>query len=290
MFHLFCFGFGYSAGYLADHLSKKGWKISATVRSKEKCKALKAKNIDCQVFDGLAPLEKLCGLRHATHVLLSVPPGEDGDPVFNIHCDDLAKISNCIWVGYLSTTGVYGDAGGKLVDETSPLLAQTTRGLRRVSSERLWLRASKKYDLPIHIFRLAGIYGAGRSAIDQLRKGNARRVIKQGHLFSRIHVEDIVAVIEASIDKPRPGAIYNVCDDEPAMNSDVVKYAAFLMDAKLPPAIPFNDESLSEMVRSFYSEHRRVDNSLIKCELGIKFKFPNYRLGLKAIKSYKIPF
>ena len=135
------------------------------------------------VSNGLAPLEKLCGLRNATHVLLSVPPGEDGDPVFNIHCDDLAKISNCIWVGYLSTTGVYGDAGGALVDETSPLLTQTHRGLRRVRAERLWLRASKKYDLPIHIFRLAGIYGTGRSAIDQLRKGNAQRIIKRGICF-----------------------------------------------------------------------------------------------------------
>ena len=134
MFHLFCFGFGYSARHLADHLSKKGWKISATVRSKEKCKALKAKNIDCQVFDGLAPLDNLYGLRRATHVLLSIPPGEDGDPVYNIHCDDLAKIINCIWVCYLSTTGVYGDAGGALVNETSPLLTQTPPGLRRVRS------------------------------------------------------------------------------------------------------------------------------------------------------------
>ena len=290
MFHLFCFGFGFSARHLAGHLSKKGWKISATVRSKEKCKALKAKNIDCQVFDGLAPLENLGNLRSATHVLLSVPPGEDGDPVYNIHYDDLTTINHCIWVGYLSTIGVYGDTGGTLVDETAPLLAKTTRGLRRIRSEGLWLRLSKKYELPIHIFRLAGIYGAGRSAIDQVRKGEARRIIKQGHLFSRIHVEDIAAAIESSMDKPRPGAIYNVCDDEPAMNSDVVKYAAFLMNAKLPPAIPFNDASLSEMVRSFYSEHRRVDNSLIKAELGIKFKYSNYRLGLKAIKSNEILF
>ena len=283
MSHLFCFGFGFSAQHLAQKLSQKGWVISATVRSKNKMKLLKLRNINLQLFNGSNPLEELSDLQNSTHVLLSVPPGENGDPVYNLHHNEISTIKDLKWIGYLSSTGVYGDTKGEIVDESAPLLTKTKRGLRRVNSERLWTILSVKQKLPMHIFRLSGIYGPGRSAIDKVHNGTARLIIKNGHLFSRVHVDDIVAVLEASMQKPRPGAIYNICDEEPAMGSDVVKYAAQLMNVQPPPSIPFDDGSVSAMVRSFYSEFRRVDNSLVKSELGVSFIYPNYREGLSAI-------
>ncbi|MBI78805.1 MAG: NAD(P)-dependent oxidoreductase [Rhodospirillaceae bacterium] len=283
MSHLFCFGFGFSAQHLAQKLSQKGWVISATARSKNKMKLLKLHNINLQLFDGSNPLEELSDLQNSTHVLLSVPPGEDGDPVYNLHQNEISTIKDLKWIGYLSSTGVYGDTKGEIVDESAPLLAKTKQGLRRVNAERLWTILSVKKKLPMHIFRLAGIYGPGRSAIDKVHNGTARLIIKAGHLFSRVHVDDIVAVLEASMQKPRPGAVYNICDEEPAMSSDVVKYAAQLMNMQPPPSIPFDDGSVSSMVRSFYSEFRRVDNSLVKSELGVSFIYPNYREGLSAI-------
>jgi hypothetical protein len=283
MSRLFCFGFGYSARRLAIKLKAEGWQIFATVRSEEKCRALKAEDIDSQIFDGSAKLESLDNLKNATHVLVSTPPGVSGDPVYNLHCHDLTGMVDLAWIGYLSATSVYGDTGGLKVDETAILGAETVRGKRRIQSEKAWLEGSLEFGLPVHIFRLAGIYGPGRNAIEQLRLGRARRVIKEGHLFSRIHVEDIAGILKRSIARSRIGAIYNVCDDEPAMSSDVIEFAAQLIGVKAPPSIPFTEGSLSEMARSFYSENRQIDNSLIKSELGVKLKYPNYRDGLRAI-------
>lgn len=283
MSHLFCFGFGLTARRLAIKLRSEGWKICATARSEEKCKALQAENIDSQVFDGSAKLENLDNLNSATHVLVSTPPGECGDPVYNLHRDDLAGIVDLAWLGYLSATSVYGDTGGVKVSETAVLRAETVRGIRRIESEKAWLKSSLESGLPVHIFRLSGIYGPGRSAIEQLRLGRARRVIKEGHLFSRIHVEDIASILKGSIARPCIGAIYNVCDDEPAMSSDVIEFAAQLIGVELPPSILFTDASLSETARSFYSENRQIDNSLMKSELGITLRYPNYREGLRAI-------
>ncbi|NKB18975.1 MAG: SDR family NAD(P)-dependent oxidoreductase [Alphaproteobacteria bacterium] len=283
MSHLFCFGFGFTARRLATTLRAAGWSVSATARSEEKCAALKAEGVECQMFDGTAPLLDQSALEGATHILLSAPPGEAGDPVLNLHRHDLAAMKSLKWIGYLSATSVYGDTGGALVDENAPLRATTTRGLRRIESEEAWLNCVSTIGLSAHVFRLAGIYGPGRSAIDQLRAGRARRIIKEGHLFSRIHVDDIVSVLEASIKRPRPGSIYNVCDDEAAMSSTVVEYAAELLDIKPPPAIPFDGAPLSDMARSFYADNRRIDNSLIKSALGVKLAYPDYRAGLKAI-------
>jgi len=283
MSRLFCFGFGFSARRLAFRLKAEGWKVFATVRSEEKSRALQAEGIESLVFDGSAKLENLDNLNNATHVLVSTPPGIDGDPVYNCHRDDLAEMVNLDWIGYLSATSVYGDTGGLKVDETAILRAETVRGKRRIQSEKAWLKSSLEFGLPIHIFRLAGIYGPGRSAIEQLRLGRARRIIKEGHLFSRIHVEDIAEILKGSIARPRIGAIYNVCDDEPAMSSDVIEFAARLIGVKAPPSIPFAEASLSDMALSFYSENRRIDNSLMKSELGITLRYPNYRDGLSAI-------
>jgi len=283
MSHLFCFGFGFSARHLAIRLKAEGWKIYATARSEEKCRALTAEGIEAQAFDGSAKLKNLDNLNNATHILVSIPPGGSGDPVYNFHRDDLAGMVNLAWIGYLSATSVYGDTGGVKVAETAMLRAETRRGKRRIQSEKAWIEGGLEFGLPIHIFRLAGIYGPGRSAIEELRLGRARRVIKEGHLFSRIHVDDIAGILKGSIARPRTGAIYNVCDDEPAMSSDVIEFAAHLIGVEAPPPIPFAEASLSEMARSFYSENRQIDNSLIKSELGVKLKYPNYRVGLTAI-------
>ena len=283
MSHLFCFGFGFTARRLAPKLRAAGWTVSATVRSEEKCAALKAEGIECQIFDGTAPLADLSALETATHILLSAPPGEAGDPVLNLHREELVAMKYLEWIGYLSATSVYGDTGGARVDENSPLRATTDRGLRRIESEEAWLNCVSTIGLPVHVFRLAGIYGPGRSAIDQLRSGRARRIIKLGHLFSRIHVDDIVSVLEASIKRIRPGSIYNVCDEEAAMGSDVIEYAAKLMAVEPPPAILFDGASLSDMARSFYADNRRISNALIKSALGVKLAYPDYRVGLKAI-------
>jgi nucleoside-diphosphate-sugar epimerase len=283
MSHLFCFGFGFTARRLASKLRAVGWTISATARTEEKCAALTAEGIACQLFDGTAALADLKPLQNATHILLSAPPGEEGDPVLNLHRDDLAAIESLQWIGYLSATSVYGDTGGRLVDENAPLRATTARGIRRIESEEAWLNNVSTIGLPVHVFRLAGIYGPGRSAIDQLRSGRARRIIKPGHLFSRIHVDDIVTVLEASIARARPGSIYNVCDDEAAMSSTVIEYAAELLDVDPPPAMPFDGADLSEMARSFYADNRRIDNRLIKSALGVTLSYPDYRAGLKAI-------
>jgi nucleoside-diphosphate-sugar epimerase len=290
MSHLFCFGFGFTARRLASKLSAAGWAISATARTAEKHAALIAESIDCQLFDGTAPLADLNPLQNATHILLSAPPGEAGDPVLNLHLDDLAVMQSLQWIGYLSATSVYGDTDGRLVDENALLRATTTRGLRRIESEEAWLNCVSTIGLPVHVFRLAGIYGPGRSAIDQLRSGRARRIIKPGHLFSRIHVDDIVTVLEASIGRVRPGSIYNVCDDEAAMSSDVIEYAAELLSVEPPPAMPFDGAGLSEMARSFYADNRRIDNQLIKSALGVTLAYPDYRAGLEAILAESADF
>ncbi|MCZ6764549.1 MAG: NAD-dependent epimerase/dehydratase family protein, partial [Alphaproteobacteria bacterium] len=186
-----------------------------------------------------------------------------------------------------STTGVYGDRAGDWVDETSPLKPTGARGRARVKAEAAWREAGDAHGLPVHIFRLAGIYGPGRNALETVRAGTARRVVKPGQLFARIHVDDIVSVLRASIDRPRPGAIYNVCDDEPAPAQDVVAYACRLLGVMPPPEEPFEKAvasgSLSDMAQSFYADNRRVANRLIKEELGVRLAYPSYREGLDAL-------
>ncbi len=187
------------------------------------------------------------------------------------------------WVGYLSTTGVYGDRGGDWVDEDSPLEPTTARGQRRLEAERSWLRLHSDFGLPVHLFRLAGIYGPGRNTLLNVRDGSAKRIIKPGQIFSRIHVEDIAGVLAASIAKPNPGRAYNVCDDEPCPPQEVVAFAADLLGLPLPPEIPFEQAELSPMAKSFYADSKRVSNRRIKTELGYKLIYPNYRDGLRAL-------
>lgn len=220
----------------------------------------------------------------ATHILTSVAPQDGRDPVLDHFADEItARAPNLKWVGYLSTIGVYGDHQGGWVDETTPLTPTTQRGHHRVAAEAAWKALAKSADLPLHIFRIAGIYGPGRGPFEKVRSGQARRIIKEGQVFSRIHVDDIAATLDASIAQPNPGAVYNLCDDEPAPPQDVIAYAAELLGAEIPPAIAFEDADMSPMARSFYAESKRVRNDRIKSELGVVLNYPDYRTGLKAL-------
>ncbi len=272
---LFCFGFGYTARVLARRLLERGWTVRGTSRAPQ---TRRLAGVDLWTFDRATPLppEALAGV---SHVLTSIAPDEAGDPVLDVMGTELRGLPHLAWVGYLGTTAVYGDRDGGWVDETSELAPTSARGLRRVQAERAWLASG----LPAHVFRLAGIYGPGRSAVDQLRAGTARRIVKPGQVFSRIHVEDIARVLAASMARPRPGAVYNVCDDEPAPPQDVIAYAAARLGLPVPPDLPFATADLSAMARSFYADNRRVANGRIKAELGVDLAFPTYRAGIDAL-------
>ncbi len=283
--HLLCFGFGFSAQALSWLLLDKctvtviDWRITGTSRSDEGVAGIRAQGCEAVRFDGLDRLPD-----DLTHVVTSVPPGVDGDPVLRKFSSELMRLAGRIeWCAYLSTTGVYGDHGGAWVDEDTPLTPNTTRGTKRVAAEAAWLQLHKHHGLPVHIFRLAGIYGPGRNVLENLKAGTAKRVIKPGQVFSRIHVEDIAGVLFASLQKPNPGAAYNVADDEPCPPQDVVKHGAELLGMTPPPEIPFGEAELSAMGASFFADSKRVRNGKVKRELGYVFKYPSYREGLKAL-------
>ncbi|MEO1422134.1 MAG: SDR family oxidoreductase [Pseudomonadota bacterium] len=270
---LLSIGHGYSARALACRLPD--WRIIGTTRSGDKAELLRSEGIEPLIWPGsdLGP-----ALADATHLLTSVAPDPDGDPVLRHHGSQIAA-GGFDWVGYLSTTGVYGDHDGGWVDETAPLNPATRRGQMRKMAEAAWAAL----DLPLHIFRLAGIYGPDRGPFAKVRAGTARRIIKPGQVFSRIHVEDIASVLAASIARPDPGVAYNVCDDDPAPPQDVIAHAAELLGLPLPPAIPFEEAEMSPMARSFYAESKKVSNRRIKEELGITLRYPDYRTGLAAL-------
>ncbi len=270
---LLSLGHGYSADALARLLIPQGWSVIGTTRNPDKAARLQARGITPLIWPGdLGP-----ALAQATHVLVSAAPEAEGDP-FVLGWPQMAQ-AQVDWVGYLSTTGVYGDHQGGWVDETTALTPAGARGAQRVLAEAQW-RAT---GLPVHIFRLAGIYGPGRGPFEKVRDGSARRIIKPGQYFSRTHVEDIAQVLAASIARPNPGAAYNVCDDEPAPPEDVLSHAAALLGLPEPPAIPFDEAEMTPMARSFYSESKRVCNDRIKDELGVRLLYPTYREGLAAL-------
>lgn len=275
---LFCFGYGFSARTLAPQLRQRGFSIAATERSAGSLPG----NVAGVAFDASAALPD-GALDGVTHIVASIPPDDDGDPVLRHAHRQIVACQTLQWVAYLSTTGVYGDRQGGWVDETGELKPAGRRGERRVLAERQWLDLQAETEAAVQIFRLAGIYGPGRNGFRALREGTARRVIRAGQVFSRIHVEDIARTLLASIDRPRRAGIYNVCDDEPAPPQDVVAFAANLLDMPVPPDTPFEDANLSPMGRSFYGESKRVSNALIKSELGVKLQYPDYRAGLRAI-------
>ncbi|MDB5368288.1 MAG: NAD(P)-dependent oxidoreductase [Rhodospirillales bacterium] len=272
--HLFCFGYGDVARRLAARLTPKGWKVAGTVRDPARAAALGALGVDAYAYDGSGTLP-VAALQGVTHLLVSVPPPE---AIVERHLDALRQIG---WLAYLSTTGVYGDRKGEWVDaQSTPVAPLTERARRRVEAEQEWLTVGAQ------IFRLAGIYGPGRNAIDDLRHGRTtRRIVKPGQVFSRCHVYDIGSTLLASMERPNPGAIYDVADDEPASSAEVIELAASMLGIEPPPAIAFDEAapSMSEMARSFYEECRRVSNARIKNELGVQLAFPTYREGLRAV-------
>lgn len=271
---LLSIGHGYSARALAPLLIRRGWRVIGTTRSPAKIGQLERQGVEPLIWPGnRLPLE------NATHLLTSVAPNDEGDPVLNEIGDRLRRARNLEWVGYLSTTGVYGDHDGGWVDEDAPLTPSTKRGQARVDAEAAWAALG----LPLHVFRLAGIYGPGRGPFAKVRAGTARRIIKEGQVFSRIHVDDIAVTVLASIERPNPGAVYNVCDDEPAPPQDVIAHAAELLGLPIPPAVPFEEADMSPMARSFYSDSKRVKNERIKTELGVRLKYPDYKSGLAAL-------
>ena len=272
---LLSLGHGYSADALARRLIPQGWQVIGTTRDAGKAAALRAAGVEPLIWPvgSLAP-----ALARASHVLVSMAPGPEGDPVLARHREEL-RHARLDWLGYLSTTGVYGDHQGGWVDETTPLTPATARGLARMRAEAEW----QALGLPLHIFRLAGIYGPGRGPFEKVRNGTARRIIKPGQVFSRIHVADIAQVLEASIARPNPGAVYNVCDDDPAPPEDVLAHAASLLGLPPPPEESWDTAELTPMARSFYAESKRVRNARIKDELGVRLIHPDYRSGLAAL-------
>ena len=276
---LVAIGYGYSAGFLTRRLVPLGWTVTGTTR--DGAAEVAAAGAHPLVWPG-DDARLRAELARADAVLLSVPPGPDGDPVLRALADAIAA-SPAAWIGYLSTTGVYGDRAGGWVDETSPLVPTTERGRQRVAAEAGWQALAQARGLPLHIFRLAGIYGPGSGPFQKIRNGTARRIVKPGQVFSRIHAEDIAQVLAASIARPRPGAVYNVCDDDPAPPQDVIAHAATLIGAPVPPAQDYDEAAMTPMARSFYAESKRVRNDRIKDELGVRLLYPDYRAGLAAI-------
>lgn len=284
--HLFIFGLGYTGLALARDLKGLGWRVSGTCRSSDQCKLLVGEGITALPFDGShGSFEIEAALAAADHVLVCIPPAKDGsgDPVLAHFSEILASSRKLKWLGYLSTTGVYGDRKGDWVDETSPLNPTSTRAEYRVAAEASWTAFAERHHAPVHIFRLAGIYGPGRNVIRKLLDGKARRIIKKDHVFSRIHLADLVNVLKASMAHPKPGAIYNLADDLAAAPAEVIEYASQLLGVEPPGAVDFESADLSEMAKSFYTDCKRVANRRIKDELGIRLQYPTYREGLEAL-------
>lgn len=284
MSNLFVFGLGYSATATAAILQTGGWRVSGTVRSAAKAAELAKKGLSSILFDDRAAIEN--ALQTATHLLVSTPPGDKGDPALSAFGPAVLDVPKLRWIGYLSTIGVYGEHHGEWVDEETPTAAPRGRKSARIEAEHAWAALAKKREAPFDIFRLAGIDGPGRSALDRIRAGDARRIVKPGQVFNRIHVEDIAQTVIIAIRRERRGAgsrIYNVADDEPAPPQDVLLYAAELLGAPPPPEIPFEDADLSPMARSFYEDNKRVHNTKIKRELGVLLRHPTYRDGLEAL-------
>ncbi len=279
---LFIFGFGFSGEALARRMRAEGWSVAATARTAERQAELRAQGVAAIDRTDISAMDR--ALAEASAILITAPPGPTGCPGLPAIVPSLARTHAFPdWIGYLSTTGVYGDRDGGWVFEDSPLSAQSPEGARRVGAERDWLEVGRGMGLTVTVFRLPGIYGPGRSAFDRLREGQARRIVKPGQVFSRIHVEDLAAGLAASIARPRPGAAYNLCDDEPAPPQDVIAHAAALLGVAPPPEIAFDSADLPPASRRFYAENKRVSNARAKAELGWRPVYPSYREGLAAI-------
>jgi nucleoside-diphosphate-sugar epimerase len=282
LMRLFCFGYGYSAQSLARRLSSRNLAVAGTRMTLASSEPEPGTAL--AVYKGDSPSSEVRALlRGATHVLVSIPPDIEGDVVLRHYREDLAGLADLAWIGYLSTVGVYGDCKGAWVDEASPTAPASERSLRRLEAERAWLDFAGETGKRVEVFRLSGIYGPGRSVIDNLRAGTARCIVKPGQVFNRIHVDDIARVLAVAIDRDTGHRLFNVTDDEPAPPEDVVAYAAELLGLPAPPAVPFEQAGLSGMAASFWTECKRVRNARIRGDLGVELLYPTYREGLRAL-------
>lgn len=285
---LVVFGLGYSARCYLEADRARWREVVVTVRDEARATALNAQapaGIRAIPFDGSEPSAELAAaVERADALLISVPPGDDGDPVLDRFSDCLAGAARLRDVVYLSTLGVYGDHDGDWVDESSDCRSTDDRSLRRVEAERGWTALGGRLGACVSILRLAGIYGPGRSAFETVRGGNARLVDKPGQVFNRIHVEDIAQAIKAAFER-RAGGVFNVADDLPSPPADPLLFAAELLGIEPPPVVPFDlaRQSMSPMALSFYSASRRVRNDRLKALLDVRLRHPDYRAGLAAI-------
>lgn len=281
---LLVFGLGYSALTFVRSARGAAEAIVGTVRTQAKADALAdAEDIVTIVFDGHGPSEEVRdAIDEATHILVSIPPGDAGDPVLLDHASDIASSRGLQSIVYLSTVGVYGDHGGAWVDETTEPRPVSTRSVARLATENAWRNLADGAGKPLAVLRLSGIYGPGQNALVNLAEGTARRLVKPGQVFNRIHVEDIAAAISAAFGKAADG-VFNVTDDEPAPPQDVVVFAAALLGVEPPPETPFATAQLTPMARSFYGENKRVRNERLKSVLGVRLAYPSYREGLSAL-------
>lgn len=280
---LLVFGLGYAAGEFVRQAPAPLRPVTATRRDLASG-ARSVSGVSLRVFPG-EEAELCADIAEAEAILVSIPPDAEGsDPVLSRFADDLGRAPKLRWLGYLSTVGVYGDHGGAWIDESTAPAPVSRRSKARLAVEGAWLDLWREHGVPVHVFRIAGIYGPGRSAFDKLSAGKAQRIVKPGQIFNRIHVEDIARILAASMERPRPGAIYNVADDEPSPPQDVLVEAARLSGCPLPPEIPFEEAGLSPMAASFWGESKRVSNRLVHDELGIELVYPGYREGLSALR------
>jgi dTDP-4-dehydrorhamnose reductase len=280
------FGMGYSSLATAKamhELVDATLPIAGTTRTEEGVERLAESPYRMHVFDGVAPGATLgVDLRAATHVVLSIPPGDAGDPALRLHAADLDAATNLQWLGYFSTVGVYGDFGGEWIDESAPARPINRRSQQRVEAEAAWRDYAARRGIPLLVLRLAGIYGPGRSAFDKLREGTARRIVKPGQVFNRIHVDDIGRVTALAAREKLAGT-FNLSDDTPAPPQDLIEYAAVKIGVPVPPDVAFEAADMTPMARSFYSDNKRVSSTAIKRALGIELLYPDYRAGLEAI-------
>jgi nucleoside-diphosphate-sugar epimerase len=281
---LFAFGLGYTALNLMRRHRSASTSVGGTVRDTARAKALSDEGIHALRFgDEAADPGIGAHMARCDAILVSIPPVCGRDPVLARMATALEAAPASCWIGYLSTVGVYGDRDGAWVDETAPPAPVSRRSQERLVAEDAWLDFGRRSGKAVHVFRLAGIYGPGRNALANLAAGTARRIVKPGQVFNRIHVDDIAAALMASMMKPRPGAVYNVTDDEPAPPQEVVAYAARLAGREPPPEVDIESAGLGAMAESFYAECKRVSNRRLKEELGVSPLYPSYREGLAAL-------
>jgi nucleoside-diphosphate-sugar epimerase len=284
--NLIIFGPGYTAKHFVGTFRNRFARICGTARSDMKAGALQASGIVPYIFDAERHDAGLLDeIARAEALLISIPPAHGTDPVLRRLSDAIASAPRLRWVGYLSTVGVYGDAHGRWVDETTAPKPVNERSRHRVAAEAEWLALGRDAPFVVQVFRLAGIYGPGRNALLKVADGTARRIIKPGQVFNRIHAADVAQVLMASLERPSRDAIYNVADDEPSSPGEVITYAARLLGLEPPPELMFADAEHSPMARSFYQDNKRVRNARIKDELGAALRFPTFREGLEALHA-----